>query len=634
MEGQRISYHESVQKMVGRLREDGMNNLWDRYVSQGLGKSPDQRCKFCMDGVRCDLCSNGPCRADASKDKRGVCGINADGMAMRMMLLRNILGTSTYQYHTEQTIRTLRATALGKTPFSIKEPDKLINFAQRLGVDTSGSTEEVALSLCDFVEKEFYKPAHEPSEIVTRLAPQDRQQLWKKLDIFPGGIYAEMLRANSSCLTNVDGYYVSLALKALRLSIAMAYESQIVNEYCQDILFGIPRPHKMRVDLGVLDPDYVNVLPNGHEPFIGFALVQLARQPQWQQKAKDVGAKGIRVIACIETGQEMIQRWDMDDVFYGFTGNWIMQEAVLSTGCVDLFACDMNCSLPLDPEYAKKYQFKLIPVSDLVAFEGVDERLDYIPEEAEAQAAKLLEMAIENFPKRRASVKPLTGLRMAEAVVGFSSESILEALGGSLDPLLNAIKDGSIRGVCGFVSCTSLRDSGQDVHSVKMAKELIKRDILVLSMGCGNAALQVAGLCTPEAKDLAGPGLKKICEALGVPPVLSYGTCTDTGRCADLVTAVSSALGGVPIPDLPVVIAAPEYMEQKATIDAIFALAFGLYTYVNPILPVTGAPNLVKLLTQDIKEVTGGLLNVNPNAEEAADELLAHIENNRKKLGI
>jgi len=67
-------------------------------------------------------------------------------------------------------------------------------------------------------------------------------------------------------------------------------------------------------------------------------MVQLARQPEWQEKAKAAGAKGMRVIANIETGQEMIQRWKMDDVFYGFTGNWIMQEAVLATGCVDLFA--------------------------------------------------------------------------------------------------------------------------------------------------------------------------------------------------------------------------------------------------------------------------------------------------------
>ena len=142
--------------------------------------------------------------------------------------------------------------------------------------------------------------------------------------------------STSSCLTNVDGYYVSLALKAMRLGIAMAYQSQIINEFSQDILFGIPRPHKMRVDLGVLDPDYVNVIPNGHEPFLGFAMIQLARKEEWQQKAKKVGAKGLRIIANIETGQEMIQRWEMDDVFYGFTGNWIMQEAIMASGCIDI----------------------------------------------------------------------------------------------------------------------------------------------------------------------------------------------------------------------------------------------------------------------------------------------------------
>jgi carbon-monoxide dehydrogenase catalytic subunit len=363
-------------------------------------------------------------------------------------------------------------------------------------------------------------------------------------------------------------------------------------------------------------------------------MVQLARRPEWQNKARTAGAKGLRVIANIETGQEMIQRWEMDDVFYGFTGNWIMQEAVLASGCVDLFAADMNCSMPIDPKYAEKYKFKLIPVSELVAFEGVNERINYIPEKAEEQAARLLQMAINNFSERRASVKPFTGLPVKDAVVGFSTESILNALGGSLEPLLDAIKKGTLRGVAGLVSCTSLRDNGQDVHSVRVAQELIKRDILVLAMGCGNGAMQVAGLCSPEAKDLAGPGLKSICEALRIPPVLSYGTCTDTGRLADLLAAVSHALGDVPITDLPVAAVAPEYMEQKATIDAIFALALGLYTYVNPVPPVTKAPNLVKLLLEDCKNVTGGQLNVETDAVKAVDGILAHIEAKRKKLGI
>lgn len=634
MDEKRISQHDSVRTLYKRIKKDNLNNIWDRYEAQGMGGKPDQRCPFCMGGVRCDLCSNGPCRADVAKDKRGVCGITGDGMAMRMMLMRNVLGASTYHYHAEQTIKTLRATALGKTPFILKEPQKLKSFAARFGINMSGTDNEIAVRLCDYCEEDFHRKYDEPSVIVDALAPQERKDVWKKLSIFPGGIHGEIMLATSSCLTNVDGYYVSLALKAMRLGVAMAYQSQIVNEYCQDILYGIPRPHEMRVDLGVLNPDYVNVLPNGHEPFLGFAMVQLARKQEWQDKARAVGAKGLRIIANIETGQEMIQRWEMDDVFYGFTGNWIAQEAVLASGCVDLFAADMNCSMPIDPLYAQKYKFRLVPVSELVAFEGVAERVNYVPEQAEAQAAQLLQMAIDNFKERHAAIEPVTGLPLKHAVVGFSAESILEALGGTLDPLLAAVKDGTIRGIVGLVSCSTLRDTGQDVHSVAVAKELINRDILVLSMGCGNGAMQVAGLCRPEAKEYAGPGLRGLCEKLSVPPVLSFGTCTDTGRLADLVAAVAHALGDVPITDLPVAAAAPEYMEQKATIDAIFALALGLYTYVNPVPPVTGAPNLVKLLLEDCKNVTGGQLNVETNATKAVDGIVNHIEEKRRKLGI
>lgn len=633
MDDNRISYHESVRRIYDRIKKDNMDNIWDRYEAQGMGGNPDQRCPFCQGGVRCDLCSNGPCRADVSKDKRGVCGITGDGMAMRMMLLRNVMGASTYHYHTEQTIKTLRAVAEGRAPFRIQEPEKMKALALRFNIPDFLPEDEIALALCNHFEADFNRKYDEPSHIVLTFAPKERISRWKELGIFPGGIYGEMMFATSSCLTNVDGYYKSLALKAMRLSIAMAYQSQIINEYCQDILFGTPRPHKMRCNLGVLDPDYVNVLPNGHEPFLGFAMVQLARKSEWQDKAKAVGAKGLRIIANIETGQEMVQRWEMDDVFYGYTGNWIMQEAILASGCIDLFACDMNCSMPVDPLYAQRYRFRLVPVSHLVSFEGIDERIDYLPEEAEKQAAQLLTMAIDNFKERRAGVEPVTDLPVSEAIVGFSTESILDAMGGTPEPLLKAIAGGSIKGIVGLVSCTTLRDSGQDVHTVRMAKELIKRDVLILSMGCGNAALQVAGLCSFEAKELAGNGLKAVCELLKIPPVLSYGTCTDTGRLADLLASLATSMG-VPVKDLPIAAVAPEYMEQKATIDAIFALAFGLYTYVNPVPTVTGGPNLVKLLTEGLKDITGGVLSVEKDTIKAVDGIIGHIEEKRKNLGI
>ena len=175
MEDNRISYHESVKKAYERIKKDGLTNIWDRYEAQGMGGNPDQRCPFCLGGVRCDFCSNGPCRAEVAKDKRGVCGISADGMAMRMMLLRNVLGASTYQYHTEQTIKTLAATARGKTPFQIKEPEKLKTFAERLGIEAKGDAKAIALALCELVEADFNRKHDQESRIVESLAPPERK---------------------------------------------------------------------------------------------------------------------------------------------------------------------------------------------------------------------------------------------------------------------------------------------------------------------------------------------------------------------------------------------------------------------------------------------------------------------------
>jgi len=47
---------------------------------------------------------------------------------------------------------------------------------------------------------------------------------------------------------------------------------------------------------------------------------------------------------------------------------------------------------------------------------------------------------------------------------------------------------------------------------------------------------------------------------------------------------------------------------------------------------VTGGPDLVKLLTIDCKEITGGILHVEIEPKEAADAMTQHIESNRKKL--
>jgi hypothetical protein len=134
----------------------------------------------------------------------------------------------------------------------------------------------------------------------------------------------------------------------------------------------------------------------------------------------------------------------MDDAFHGFTGNWIMQEAVLGSGCVDLFACDMNCWMSIDPAYAKKYKIRLVPVSDLVAFEGITERINYEPAKAEEQAAavqadfgnKLSEPREENstVTAEIAEKRDATAEEIAEETDTIVAEANRNTLGEHLEP--------------------------------------------------------------------------------------------------------------------------------------------------------------------------------------------------------
>jgi carbon-monoxide dehydrogenase catalytic subunit len=621
----RDSLHGSVNTMLERTRAAGEDTVFDRMAAQG-----EKRCQFCEGGIRCSICSQGPCRITA-RAPRGVCGIDADGMAMRGFLLQNTMGTAAYTYHAGEVMKTLAQAKPGGT-YEIKDWSKLELLARAAGVALEPK-DTLPKRVADTIWAEFNRDHVEESPLVAAFAPAPRVEAWRKLGVMPGGVLHENNRATTSCMTNIDGDYVSLALKALRLGIATAYGVQIPLELAQDALFGTPTPHAIKVDLGILDATYVNIVVNGHEPMIGAALIDAAHAEAVQAKARAAGAKGLHIVGSIETGQELVQRFPVDDVFVGLTGNWLNQEMALATGAIDVFAADMNCTVPTLAATCAAHGALLIPVSDLMGIPGAEPAIVFDAAKAGAQAQELIAKAIGNYPQRAARGNGHPTLRTGDAVAGFSTESILAALGGSLEPLLDVIKKGTLRGVAGLVSCTTLRDSGQDSNTVAVARELIKNDVLVLAMGCGNAAVQVAGLEAPEAKELAGPGLKAVCELLGIPPVLSFGTCTDTGRIMLLVGAIADALG-VDVPALPVVATAPEYMEQKATIDAVAALAFGMYVHVNPVPFVTGAPRLIKLLTEDLPSVTGGKLAVETDPVEAVAAMLAHIEAKRTALGI
>ena len=625
----RVSYHDSVEEMLKRIRQDGMSNVFDRYASQ-----EKIRCKFCLEGLSCQLCSQGPCRINLKgEQQKGVCGIGPDGMAMRNMLLRNIMGAGTYSHHAYEAFRTLRSTGQGKSPFKIKDTEKLKWMCGKVGINTNQEINKMAVELADFLEAEMGKDVDEPSVMVDVFAPRKRKQVWKDIGIYPSGVVHEEQNAVSSCLTNVDGDYVSLAKKALSLGLATIYTAQIGLEMTQDILFGTPAPHEVNVDLGIMDPDYINIVFNGHQPWPGVATLQKAKAPEVQERAKAAGAKGLRIVGSIETGQELLQRFPIDNVFVGLMGNWLTIEPLLATGTVDVLAMEENCSPPDIDQYAEKYQATLVGVSTIIGLPGLSHMFPYDPAKVNETADKLIDLAIENFKKRKNKIVPKVPKITQKAIAGFSTEAVLGALGNKLDPLVDVMAAGKIKGIVALANCSTLRNGPQDWNTVNLVKQLIKKDILVVAGGCGNHALEVAGLCNLDAVNIAGAGLKQVCNMLKIPPVLSFGTCTDTGRISMLVTELANHLD-VDIPDLPIAVTAPEWMEQKATIDGMFAVAYGAYTHLSPTPFITGASKLVKLLTEDVEKLTGGKVALGDNPIEVANNIESHILIKRKAMGL
>lgn len=625
----RYSYHDSVEEMLIRIRDDGLSSVFSRWEEQ-----EKIRCKYCLQGISCQLCTQGPCRiSERIGADKGVCGIGPDAMAMRNLLMRNIMGAATYGHHAFEAFRTLKATGEGKTSFKIKDVDKLKWMCESTGINTNQDINQMAIALADLLDREMKINPDQESIMVEAFAPKKRKQLWRDLHLYPSGIQHEVENSIASCLTNVDGDYVSLARKALRLGLSTIYTAQIGLEMTQDILFGTPMPHEVDVDLGIMDSDYVNIAFNGHQPWIGVATLQKAKMQKYQDMAKEAGAKGIHIVGSIETGQELLQRFEMDDVFVGLMGNWLAIEPFLATGTVDALVMEENCSPPAIDQYAEKYQVALVSVSTIIAVPGQAHFMPYYPAKADEMAEKCINIAIENFKKRHGKIKPMVPKHRTKALAGFSTEAVLKAVGNDLNALVDVIAKGQIKGIVALANCSTLRNGPQDWNTVNLTKQLIKRDILVVAGGCGNHGLEVAGMCNLDAIDQAGEGLKAVCQALQIPPVLSFGTCTDTGRISMLVTALADHLD-VDISDLPIAVTAPEWMEQKATIDGIFAVAYGAYTHLSPTPFITGAPNLVKLLTEDVEDMTGGKIALGDDPIQVATDIEAHIISKRKKMGL
>ncbi len=607
------------------IRELPMQTSHHRVEGQSV------KCGFGLMGVCCRLCSNGPCRI-TPEAPNGICGANADVIVARNFLRAVASGSGCYIHVVENTALNLKNTALSKG--TIKGEKALDTLCSLFGIQAADKYEK-ALAVAQAVLDDIYRPEYEKMQLTEKMAYAPRFKKWQELNILPGGANAEIVKGVVKCSTNLNSDPVDMLLTCLKLGISTGIYGLTLTNLLNDVMLGEPQIRLAPVGLSVIDPEYINIMITGHQHSIFSYLQERLTQPDVVEKARAAGAKGFKLVGCTCVGQDLQLRGaHYTEVFDGHAGNNYISEAVLATGAIDAVLSEFNCTLPGIEPICDELEILQICLDD-VAKKANAKYMPYKFESRHQDSDAIIAEIVAAYTNRRKSV-PLNLLPdhgNKNTLTGVSEGSLKEFLGGSYKPLIDLIVSGAIKGVAGVVGCSNLTFGGHDVLTVELTKELIKRDIIVLSAGCSSGGLENCGLMTPEAAELAGPNLKAVCQKLGIPPVLNFGPCLAIGRLELVATELAEAIG-VDLPQLPLVLSAPQWLEEQALADGAFGLALGLPLHLGEPPFITGSPVVTKVLTEDLKGITGGQVIIDPNGASAAETLEKIIMEKRSGLNI
>jgi carbon-monoxide dehydrogenase catalytic subunit len=298
---------------------------------------------------------------------------------------------------------------------------------------------------------------------------------------------------------------------------------------------------------------------------------------------------------------------------------------------------DLQCVMPSLPDISACFHTKIISTNPRAHFPNT-EYIEFKEEEGYEIAKKIIRMAVENFPNRN-KTKVHIPKSSEDLVCGFTTEYVFDMLGGktrfTYRPLNDGIIMGRIRGIAAVVGCDNPKMKSGETH-IRLVKELLKNDVLVVQTGCAATACAKEGLLTPEAAfKYAGKGLQEICEAVGCPPVLHLGPCVDNSRiltaCCEIVKEGGLGSG---LDELPVAGAAPEWMSEKAIAIGWYFVASGALVVFGMPYPLYGSKNLTHFVTNEIEEWTGGKWAFETDPMKMAKIMIDHINAKRKALNL
>jgi carbon-monoxide dehydrogenase catalytic subunit len=611
----------AAREMLIRAAELGAKTVWDRHDDL------KPLCGFGELGLCCDVCYMGPCRIDPFGERAqvGACGADAHLIVARNLARAVACGAAAHSDHGREVVEVFRGAAeSGSTSaYAVSNPERLAALLAEWGVAT-------ASDLADRMASQF--GLQNGPMIPLQRAPQEQRRRWEKMGITPRGIDRDIVELLHRTHHGVESDPVALLRAAMRAALADGWGGSMIATDVQDVLFGGPMAIRSRANLGVLEEKQVNILVHGHEPVLSEMLVAASRQPDMLSLARQGGAEGINIAGICCTANEILMRQGMP-----IAGNYLHQELALLTGAVDLMVVDVQCVMPSLPQVAACHHTKVVTTSAKAHVPGA-EHIGFDAHDAKKTAREIVARAVEAFGRRDPARVHIPRHRM-DLVAGFTNENLPHYLGGRFRagyrPLIDAIASGRIRGVVAVVGCNTVRIS-QDSHHLALVRRLLAQDVLVVQTGCSAIACAKAGLLQPEAAiEHAGPGLREVCAAVGVPPVLHLGSCVDNSRIL-LVCSALVAEGGIggDLSELPIAAAAPEAMSEKAMTIGLYAVASGVFTAFTPVPRVAGSRVVRQYLEQDVERETGGRFLFTNDIEEAARGILAHLDSKRKALNL
>jgi carbon-monoxide dehydrogenase catalytic subunit len=619
----------AAQEMLIRADELGIGTAFsraDEMVPCNIGSA----------GMCCKICGMGPCRL--TKDgQTGVCGATIDTIQARNFIRMVAAGAAAHSDHGRDMAFTLKAVANGETEgYVIRDVAKLRTTAALYGIPIEKrSPNEIANDLADLYISQFGQ--QKGKIIVTKRAPKKRQELWEERGVIPRGVDREVVEALHRTHIGDDQDPVHIMQHAVRTALADGWGGSLMATDVSDILFGTPAPILGQANLGVLKDDMVNVVVHGHEPTLSQMMVAASQDPEIIEYAKAAGAKGVNLSGICCTANEILMRQGIPAA-----GNFLHQELAILTGSVEAMVVDVQCIMQALVELATNFHTKIITTSPKVRIKGAT-HIEFDEHHALSIARQILKTAIDNYKNRGKTHIPQVRENL---IPGFSHEYINYMLGGSyrasFRPLNDAVMSGRIRGIAAIVGCNNPR-SKQDYLHTYITEQLLKQDVLVVETGCGAIASAKLGLLLGEAGlDKVGPGLREVCETVGIPPVLHMGSCVDNSRILTVLTQIVEEGGlGDDIDQVPAVGLAPDWMSEKAISIGTYCMASGAYVIFGGSSPISGMPDRVsdsdivlRFISEGWEKLYGGKMEFIQDPDEMIRRTLAHIDKKRAALGL